>query len=424
MKRLLFILLTAYSLQSMSQSLYYPPIANPDEWETLSHQESGIDESKLPQLQEFLTSTESKAFILLIDGKIALEYYFDDHSQTKPWYWASAGKTLTAGLVGIAQGEGYLDIHDQTNKYLGDWTECPDETITIWNQLTMTSGLDYTVANSDCTDPECLQCLNDPGTEWYYHNAPYTLLESVVANATGRAYNDYCDEAIERKIGMSGRWIKPEDNNVYWSTARDMARYGLCLLGEGRWESEQIIPSEYHQMMTSPSQEINESYGLLTWLNGQSSFRLPSSTITFDGSLFPAGPADAYFALGKNSQVIMVTPSSNMVLIRMGNDPDISPVPTAFMNNLWASVEQIFIKSSIDNNLENAIKLYPNPSHDLVYFTGIDHVIDVQVVALDGRAYKVTFDKTSIDISTLPEGVYSVILSTEGTRSIHRIVKI
>ena len=69
---------------------------------------------------------------------------FDKNTQ---WYWASAGKSLTATLVGIAQTEGKLNIEKPTAAYLGaGWTSMSTEKeqlITVKNQLTMTTGLEF-----------------------------------------------------------------------------------------------------------------------------------------------------------------------------------------------------------------------------------------------------------------------------------------
>ena len=66
---------------------------------------------------------------------IVLEKYFGTHTPSSVWYWASAGKTLTALAVGIAQQESYLNIHDTTSSYLGNgWTSMPlsqEQKITI-----------------------------------------------------------------------------------------------------------------------------------------------------------------------------------------------------------------------------------------------------------------------------------------------------
>ena len=63
----------------------------------------------------------------------------------------------------MAQEEGYLEITDTTSDYLGDgWTNCnliQEKKITIWNQLTMTTGLDDSVS-FDCTNDTCLVYLS------------------------------------------------------------------------------------------------------------------------------------------------------------------------------------------------------------------------------------------------------------------------
>ena len=78
-------------------------------------------------------------------------------------------------LTGIAQQEEFLSVTDATSNYLGEgWSSLTIDqelSITIKNQLTMTTGLDYNVEDAFCTDPECLIYLNDIDTTWYYHNA-------------------------------------------------------------------------------------------------------------------------------------------------------------------------------------------------------------------------------------------------------------
>lgn len=132
----------------------------------------------------------SKAFLVLKDGRIVIEHYFGTFTQDSLWYWASAGKSLTAFLVGKAQEEGFLDINDPSSDYLGaGWTSCTplqEGAITVRNQLTMTTGLDDGTGDTDCTDPACLQYLARPGTRWAYHNAPYTMLDGVISMRPGK----------------------------------------------------------------------------------------------------------------------------------------------------------------------------------------------------------------------------------------------
>lgn len=67
---------------------------------------------------------------------------------------------------------------------------------------------------------------------------------------------------------MSGAWFQ----SVYYSKARDMARYGLLALNKGVWQSDTVLKdTSYFRAMTNTSQNFNKSYGYLWWLNGKGS---------------------------------------------------------------------------------------------------------------------------------------------------------
>ena len=333
--------------------MYFPPIVG-NEWDTMSFAEAKWDTAALSNLYDFLETNGTRAFIVLKDGKIVAEKYWGNTvlgnapftAQSK-WYWASAGKTLTAVLTGIAQEHSMLTIDDKTSDYLGEhWTDLPPEKedlILIKHQLTMTTGLNYSNANTDCTEPECLEYKSDAGTEWYYYNAPYTLLETVVCQAAGISFNEFTDFHIENKTGMNGNWILQGYNNVYWSTARDAARFGLLLLNKGIWNSDIVLgDTTYFSAMTGSTQNLNPSYGYLTWLNGKESIILPTTPIAFNTSLSPNAPQDMYAAMGKNGQFINVIPSENMVVIRMGTAPDNGAVPIVFHDEMWEEIKAVF----------------------------------------------------------------------------------
>lgn len=325
------------------EGMYFPN----SEWTSVTPSDVNWNSDSLPSLYTMLEANGTRAFIVLKNGRIVIEKYwgknllnnadFDVNSQ---WYWASAGKTLTAMLVGIAQQQGHLSLDDISSKYLGDhWSSLAlnkEELITVRHHLTMTTGLDYTVANLDCTDSVCLQYKVDAGKQWYYHNAPYTLLEKVVSIATGINYNVYTDQSIESKIGMNGSWQKLDYNNVYFSTARDAARFGLLLLNGGHWDGVAVLDDqEYFNQMVNSSQNLNLSYGYLTWLNGKSSIIVPGIPSVFNYSLSPSAPTSLFAALGKNGQFIDVIPELDVVVIRMGENPDQSAVPILFHDKIW-----------------------------------------------------------------------------------------
>ncbi|MCB0735143.1 MAG: serine hydrolase [Flavobacteriales bacterium] len=333
-----------------TESLYFPGIGT-DEWATSTPDSLGWDTSKLDDLYTFMADNKTRAFLILKDGKIVVEKYWgkdilniNDFGPKTNWYWASAGKTVTSFLVGMAQEEGKLNISDKTSDYLGKgWTSMDvtkEDLITIRHQLTMTTGADYTVNDIDCTDPGCIQYKADAGTQWYYHNAMYTLLESVVSKATSTDYNDYTDRKLEQAIGIeNGIWIKTGYNNVYWSRARDAARFGLLILNKGRWGNTPVMTdTSYFNAMVTTSQQLNPSYGYLWWLNGKSSIVYPGLPTNWKVSLSEAAPSDLFAAMGKNGQFIDIVPSQNLVVIRMGEAPDGALVPVQFHNEMWEKI--------------------------------------------------------------------------------------
>ena len=303
--------------------LYFPPKSG-ETWETVSLDELGWKRDNLQPLLDFLDENGTKAFIILKDGKIAVEWYSSDFNSGTFHTWNSAAKTLAAFTIGIAQKEGYLDINESSQLYLGaqwsDMTDAQEKAITIRNHLTMTTGLDYTVAQPFCTDPEDLIYKNGPGTFWYYHNAPYQLTHAIITGATGQNFPDYFYEKIRDKIGMKGRWVSSGCLELYFSDARSMARFGLLNLNKGKWDNEVILDdSDYFNDMVSTSQNLNKAYGYLWWLNGKDSYRLPSSEAQYTGNLIPSAPKDMYAGLGKNDQKLYVIPSINLVVVRLGD---------------------------------------------------------------------------------------------------------
>lgn len=329
-------------------TLYFPPVSG-TEWQTTTVASLGWNGSLLNDLYTYLQQKNTKAFIILKNGKIVAERYFGTFTADSSWYWASAGKTMTAMLVGIAQQEGLLNINNKTSQYLGTgWTSLPlskEDLITVKHQLTMTTGLDDAVTpDNDCTSPACLVYKADAGTRWAYHNAPYTILDKVVENAAGTTFNEYFRQKIRDKIGMNGIWFMGGGyNNVYYSTARSMARFGLLMLNKGKWDATTILSdTNYFNAQVNTSQTLNNSYGYLTWLNGKANYMLPTVQFVFSGPLMPNAPADLFAALGKNDQKVYVVPSQNLVVIRMGESAGNTQLAvSSFDNELWGKLKGV-----------------------------------------------------------------------------------
>lgn len=339
------LLCTMEPLQN-ADTMYFPPIGK-DMWETTTPASLGWKQENIPGLVKYLKDKHTRAFIVLVNGRIVMEEYLNGHKRWKPWYWASAGKTLTATTFGIAQQEGLVNIDTPVSTYLDkSWTSEPTDKealITCRNLLTMTSGIDDAMGNEVTLDK--LKFKTDAGSRWAYHNV-YVKLQDVMAKTSGKSWDDYFETVLKDKIGMSGRWRdgrgQLEAFSIYWSNARSMARFGLLALNKGSWDGKQIVNKPYFEKMVSPSQNINKSYGYLWWLNGKESYHLPATQTEFKGSLIPNAPADTYMALGKNDQKIYVVPSKNMVIIRMGESAHNKNFALSdFDNELWGKINGV-----------------------------------------------------------------------------------
>ncbi|WP_445713665.1 serine hydrolase domain-containing protein [Flavobacterium sp.] len=325
------------------EAMYFPPIGS-STWETKTISNLGWNQDAVQPLLDYLELKNSKSFIILQNGRIVMENYFNGHTASTNWYWASAGKTLTATVTGIAEQEGYLSINNKVSDYLGTgWTNIPlakENLITNKHLLTMSSGLND--ALGDDVSPANLQYVADAGTRWAYHNV-YVKLQDVVSEATGQTWTNYFNTKLRDKIGMTGgAWIQNGGLSVYWSNTRSMARFGLLALNNGKWENNQIINENYFRNATTTSQNINLSYGYLWWLNGKTSYHLPQSQFQFSGSLITSAPNDMYCALGKNDQKIYVIQSKKIVIIRMGNEADSSTFGLSdFDDVLWQKINAV-----------------------------------------------------------------------------------
>ncbi|MFT4682915.1 MAG: CubicO group peptidase (beta-lactamase class C family) [Flavobacteriales bacterium] len=407
--------------------LYFPPTNN-DPWETITPAEIGWCEAGLDTLSSFLEERNTKAFIMLYQGKIVVEEYFDEFTADSLWLWNSAGKTVTATVIGIAEQEGLLDLEDPASNYLGEgWTSATpeqEEAITVWNQLTMTTGLNDADVDVYCTAPECLQYLDDAGERWAYHNGPYTLLQDVIAGATGQGMNLYTYLRLLQPTGMGGLFLPIGDNRIFTSKPRDMARFGLLMQNGGVWDETPILTNAaFFEAMVNPTQDLNKSYGYLWWLNGYESYRIPGFQLDIPGPLFPNAPADLYAALGKDSQVIHVVPSEDLVLIRMGLSPDDELISINFNVDLWDVLDFLFCDTpDMVTDIEVAkLHVFPNPATTELNLSDLDPNTRWTIYDLSGRAL-LTGKGISVDLQQFSAGYYLISVASNGTEMNARFI--
>ena len=433
MKRLVFVILflCVKYINGYSQPLYFPPTNNNLPWDTISPLTLNWCPDKIDSLYSYLGDQDTRGFIVLKDGKIVLEKYFGAFTKDSLWYWASAGKTLTSFLVGKAQEENYLSINDTSSNYLGvGWTNCPTQKealIKIKNQLMMTSGLDDGVPDNHCKIDSCLVYQADAGSRWAYHNAPYTLLEDVIVNATNLSINNYTQAKLKSPTGMDGFWYTSGYNNIFASTARSMARFGLLAQNDFIWNNDTLLKDTvYRHQMVNTSQNLNQSYGYLWWLNGKSSFMVPTLQTVFPGSICPNAPSDMFSGIGKNGQLVSVAKSKGLVMVRMGNNPNTGEVSIALLDSIWRKLNDAMCTSTGINepNKIATVRIYPNPANDILYIHSNENIrYSVSVSSYDGKDILRFEDATSIDISSFSKGVYFLRIQMKNESRVIRFIK-
>jgi CubicO group peptidase (beta-lactamase class C family) len=427
---LLVLLLAPNVTQAQTGALYFPPLTG-NTWASTTPASLGWCQTPLDSLIAFAGRKGSKSLLILKDGRMVVEHYYGTYTADSAWYWASAGKSLTATLVGLAQQDGMLSLNDSTSNYLGRWTSATrpqQRQILIRHHLAMTTGLDDSPTapcDNESTTPNCLRYFAPTATRWAYHTGAYRTLQDVLVQASGTAsITAYTNQRLGNRIGMTGLWA----NDVFYSKARSMARFGLFILARGAWNGTQIMTdTAYFRRMTTPSQALNHSYGYLWWLNGQSSYKLPGAQVTLPGPLVPAAPADMLAALGKNDQKIYVVPSLGLVVVRQGQSAGASRLAaSSFDNELWTRIMVVFCRpTATAAAAETAGFLaFPNPATDLLTLRQPDKTA-VSVGLLDALGREVlrqptAGSETSVSVVALAPGLYTAQWLDAGGRVLMR----
>jgi hypothetical protein len=157
--------------------------------------------------------------------------------------------------------------------------------------------------------------------------------------------------------------------------------------------------------MITPSQNLNNAYGYLWWLNGQSSYMVPTSQLVLPGMLIPHAPADVYAALGKNGQILNICPSEGLVVVRLGNAPDNSLVPFGLNDQIWEKLNAVLC-TSVTESTDAHFMLNQTASSVRISWPG--KTFSCEVLGADGKRIETISSKETAEVSTSQwaKGVY------------------
>jgi CubicO group peptidase (beta-lactamase class C family) len=296
-----------------------------------------VTQQKLPGLGE------TRAVVIIQHGKLVAEKYAPGFGADMPLLSWSMAKSVTQALLGIAVRQGLVDI----DKPMGNphWQPSDRRAAIPWrNWINMIDGQHYEeIGKPNAGDASrmlygegrrdvaafgaTLPLIHDPGTFWNYNSAGINLISDALArvlapNTVGaerrsRMIAVLRDELFQ-PIGMKS--AQPEFDAAgnfvgsawVYATARDWAKFGLLYLRDGVWDGRRILPEGWVDFARAKTPADNSNvYGAGFWITPDDKGK-PYAAVT------PNGPRDLFLAEGHEGQVVVIVPSKDLVIVRLG----------------------------------------------------------------------------------------------------------
>jgi CubicO group peptidase (beta-lactamase class C family) len=252
-------------------------------------------------LDNLVKNSPILSLLVLKDGKLVYEKYQYDRKPTDTLLYFSMTKTITSLAVGKAVELGYIkSVDDAASVYVPELLNTPYGSITIKNILQMTSGvpadagythksdnaknLIYISAGYDDSQNvtdflksyKITRKPDEQGKFFKYDNNLSALLGVILQNATKKPFNDFFGENLWSQFGTEAdasiQGNKKGDVITFGgfhSTPRDLARLGLLILDDGKYNDKQIISKSWLDTMTAPlvkGEVAAPYYGYQTWV--------------------------------------------------------------------------------------------------------------------------------------------------------------
>lgn len=270
--------------------------------------------------------SRTTAIVVVQRGKIVAEHYADGfgiHTGQRTW---SVAKSLAGTIIGAAVQKGLIDPGAPAPVPEWQTPGDPRSRITLDQLLRMASGLHGATAGNRTdavyfggtavTEETVAWPLEaPPGSRFRYANNDILLaVHALASKLDDDKYGRFPDRLLFSELAMYDTAAETDWKGNYilssqvWSTARDLARFGMLYLNDGVWLGKRILPEGWRGYVTRPSgpQPDGEfGYGATFWLMNKS----------------PGVPADTFAAFGNRGQYVVIVPSRGIVIVRRGEDP-------------------------------------------------------------------------------------------------------
>lgn len=270
----------------------------------------------------------TRALLVVADGEIVGEAYAQETNEQTPLLGWSMAKSLTAVMLGNLELRGLLDLDSAPG--FTEWGDDGRAQIQIVDLLTMSDGLDFSEEYNPGDDATTMlftspsasdftlnrPLINEPGTQFNYSSGTANILSRIYLEKLGgpqQSYSDY-QRNIADVLGFQNAVFEVDATGVFfgssylYASARDWARLGQLMVNGGEINGQRIVSEDWIARATAANGTENQkAYGYQWWLNkGNAALRWPDL------------PEDAYAAQGNRQQNLMVIPSQNLVIVRLG----------------------------------------------------------------------------------------------------------
>lgn len=296
-----------------------------EKWSTATPESQGLDEQQLVNTDKRILEDYPNVYSLLIikNGYMVYEKYYNGAKETSFNPVFSVTKSVLSALTGIAVREKLVQsthqkVSELIPKYFNTIDNSKKKNITVENVLTMTGGLESIDKNyyGFFTSRDWLQyslerpLTDEIGSKFVYNTGLTQILSAVITEKSGMNTQAFAEKYLFDPLNIKVKRWDTDPTGCYgggtglYLTARDMAKFGMLYLNNGRWENKQIIPEDWVKASSTKQVGLdnNQDYGYLFWIKNMTNKTTGKSYYT-------------YRADGAGGQKIVVIPELDMVIV-------------------------------------------------------------------------------------------------------------
>lgn len=313
-------------------------------------------------LKKLLDDNKTDAFVVVHNGQLVYERYFNGYNESEPHGMASLAKVFTGAIIQSLAEENRIDLEKTADAYIKELKNTPFGNATLQQLMDMQVSVEYpthgyehpALENQDAQlylasnilprgknydgPMKIYDMLREaeetapPGSDFSYDNGSAETLAWVIRTITGKSLAENVSEQIWSQIGMEeNAYYVTDETKVEQAsaglnaTARDMARFGQLLLNNGEYNGKQILPSS----ITEDIKNVQEGELAVG----------PGASISYHNQWWiPHNEQSAFEVLGSYGQTLYIDPKANMVIVHFSSNATPSNEIHSVYSNMYIDI--------------------------------------------------------------------------------------